>query len=512
MYITNSTTSTSALVAVPVARSAALPVAIRLTGGQYQQLAEHLFPGDGKEAAAVVLCGRRDGHTRHILTARRVVPIPHEACAIRTPDRVTWPTDMLPPLLAEAARRNWALLKIHSHPGGYTMFSETDDASDRDLFPSVYGWTDDGVHDASCAATPHASAVMLPDGSMFARVVRPDGAFEPVVLIAVTGDDLRFWFDDGAALTTEAEDGSQVVQVPEFARRHAQAFGAGTTAALRRLSIGIVGCSGTGSPLTEMIARLGAGELVLVDPDIVEEKNLNRIVNATHADADRGVPKVDVLTRAIAAMRLGTNVVPLAQDVFDPDVVRRLAECDVIIGCVDSVDARDLLNRLSAFYLVPYIDVGVRLIADGLGGVGQICGTVHYLQPDGSSLLSRGVYTPAQLQAAGLRRTNPALYTAQVREKYITGVAEDRPAVISVNFLFASLAVNELLARLHPFRDDGNAEFASFGMSLTQARIITGPDGLPCPSLARHAGRGDVRPLLDLPVLSTIEPHMELTA
>jgi hypothetical protein len=37
-----------------------------------------------------------------------------------------------------------------------------------------------------------------------------------------------------------------------------------------------------------------------------------------------------------------------------------------------------------------------------------------------------------------------------LEEGYIRGVAEDRPAVIQLNSLIANLAVNELLARLHP--------------------------------------------------------------
>jgi hypothetical protein len=68
--------------------------------------------------------------------------------------------------------------------------------------------------------------------------------------------------------------------------------------------------------------------------------------------------------------------------------------------------------------------------------------------------------------------------------------------------LFAALAVNEFLARIHGYRDDGNAEFAAYGMSLTQARLITQPDGEPCPALAALVGRGDVRPLLGIPELS----------
>ena len=186
----------------------------------------------------------------------------------------------------------------------------------------------------------------------------------------------------------------------------------------------------------------------------------------------------------------------------NPSAIQAVAECDVVFGCMDSIDGRHLLNRLAVFYNLPYFDVGVKLVADGKGGVEQICGTVHYLQPDRSSLLSRGVYTQEQLLAAALRKANPEVYVERLREKYIIGVQEERPAVISVNMLFAAFAVNEFLARLHRFRDDSNEWFGVTRYSLTQGQFYQEPESEPCPVLSRHAGRGDTTPLLDLPELS----------
>src|SRR2546422_10875199 len=109
-------------------------------------------------------------------------------------------------------------------------------------------------------------------------------------------------------------------------------------------------------------------------------------------------------------MGLGTEVIPLAHNLCEPDVVRAVAACDVLFGCMDGVDGRHLLNRLATFYLIPYFDVGVKLESDGRGGIDQVCGTVHYLQPGRSSLFSRGMYTLEQLRAAGLRRSDPRAY------------------------------------------------------------------------------------------------------
>jgi hypothetical protein len=457
---------------------------LRMTGLQHEQLRRHLFPGDGFEAVAVAVCGRRAGDDKHMLTVHEIKLIPYEECAVRTPVRVTWSTDALVPLLNKAARNDGAILKIHSHPNGFSQFSETDDIADCDLFPSIYGWVDGDA--------PHTSCVMLPSGEIFGRIVKADGEFEPLATIAVAGDDLHFWHSDD--VYKEA--------VPEFARRHAQAFGAGTFNVLRRLSIAVVGCSGTGSPVIEMLARLGVGRIVIIDPDIVEEKNLNRILNATIEDARRGEFKVDVLARAVKQMGTGTEVVPTARNLYDAETVKAVAECDVLFGCMDSVDGRHLLNKLAVFYSIPYFDIGVKLVADGEGGVEQICGTVHYLQPDLSSLFSRGTYTLEQFEAASLKRANPQEYEKQRKEKYIVGVQEDRPAVISVNTQFASVAVNELLARIHRFRDDDNGKFAATRISLTQAQPYHEPESEPCRMFARHAGRGDVSPLLEIPELS----------
>lgn len=109
-----------------------------------------------------------------------------------------------------------------------------------------------------------------------------------------------------------------------------------------------------------------------------------------------------------------------------------------------------------------------------------------------------------QLQAVSLRRTNPREYAARLAEGYIAGANEERPAVISVNMLVASLGVNELLARVHPYRQMENREFAIHRVSLEQGQFFREVEGVPCRLLERWVGRGDLSPLLDLPALSEI--------
>ncbi|MEI8043967.1 MAG: ThiF family adenylyltransferase, partial [Verrucomicrobiota bacterium] len=168
-----------------------------------------------------------------------------------------------------------------------------------------------------------------------------------------------------------------------------------------------------------------------------------------------------------------------------------------LFGCMDSVDGRDLLNRLAVFYIIPYFDLGVRLDADGKGSVNVACGSVHYLLPGGSSLLSRQVYSPEGLRVANLRRTNPEQFESELAEGYIKGVKVESPAVISVNGLCATLAVNNLLARLHPFRIESNSEIRHQWFDLINGVFGTNPDGDACRVLHRYVGRGDMEPFLD---------------
>lgn len=452
---------------------------LRLTGRQHAKLLAHLFPGDGKEALAVALCGRRHSSLTTVLLMHDVVPIPYEACD-RTAGCVRWPPPVLEPVLKQATDAGYSVLKLHSHPSGFRGFSALDNDSDQTVFESVYGWVDG----------PHASAVMLPDGEIFARVVLGNGEFVVIECVLTAGDDISLWFDQ--ALDEE---------LPEHSLRHRQLFGDATTQLLRRLRIAVVGCSGTGSPVVEQLARLGVAELVLVDPDRVERKNLNRIYGATMGDAlDRRL-KVEVLERSIRAMGLGTKVATFPTDLADHKALLAVADSDVVFGCMDSASGRNLLNRLCRYYLVPYIDVGVKLDAGGAGQIDEVAGGVHYLQPDGAELIDKGLFTREQVEAEDLAKANPAEYKERLERGYVRGVHVDRPAVISINTAFAGLAVTEFLARLHAFRLDPNATAASTRFSLAKRILSYEPDRELTPVKLKQVGSGDTVPLLGMPRL-----------
>ncbi len=464
-----------------------IPITLTLTADVHAKLQEHLFPGDGKEAVSLALCTRRAGDRVHRLLVKEIFNIPYKDCFERTSHNVRWNTDVLVPLLEQAEKNKLSVIKIHSHPSDFPQFSTTDDASDADLLPAISGWVE--------AAIPHGSVIMLPNGRMFGRCRAKEEDFVSFDRIMVLGDEIRIWHRNLPESLFH-----------EFGASHAQLFGDKTIEELGQMSIAVVGCSGTGSLVIEQLARLGVGELVLVDHDIMSKRNINRIPNSYLQDAELSRPKVEVLAERIRLFGLGTKVIPIADNLWTPEAVNAVAQCDLVFGCMDSIDGRFLLNSLASHYLLPYFDLGVRLEAfkDGsrAGHIRQVCSTVHYLQPGKSSLISRGLIVLKEVAEAGLRRNDPKAHAQQLKDGYISGVQEQRPAVITVNMFIASLAIHEFLCRLHSYREQPNSDFASLEFSLRSMELFPEREENVCSVLAPAVGKGDITPLLGLTELS----------
>ena len=465
-----------------------MKVSLTLTADQHSYLFDHLFPGDGLEAAALILCGSRADEKRYRLLGREIHPIPYDACSERTEGRITWSNEIIVPVLEKAEKEGWSVVKVHSHPTGYPKFSSIDDNGDEELIPAIRGWVERDIL--------HGSSVMLPEGRMFGRYLTAQNTFVPFDFINIAGDDLIFWYAE--PLKSESLG---------FAASHIAAFGDSTYEILQRLSIAVIGCSGTGSPVIEQLARLGVGKLILVDDDIIKDRNLNRVLNSKMDDVRSGRKKVDVMAEAINGMELGTELEIYDNNLWDsPKAIKAVSACDLVFGCMDSIDGRFLLSTLCSHYLLPYFDLGVVIdaIQDGpdQGDIREVCGSVHYLVPGGSSLISRGLFTMKQVADAGLARTDPQNHSQQVKDGYIPAFAEDKPAVISLNMQIASLAVNSMLARLHGFNEEPNRLYRQIQVSLTSMEIFTDEHSGPCQIFIDDVGKGDQVPLLGLPQLS----------
>lgn len=99
-------------------------------------------------------------------------------------------------------------------------------------------------------------------------------------------------------------------------------------------SAGIIGIGGVGSWVALNLALVGVEEIVLVDPDIVEEHNRNRTLFTA---AQVGEPKVVALMSLIMERR-ETSVIPIEKMIEDLSRMELefLIKCDTIVDCRDT--------------------------------------------------------------------------------------------------------------------------------------------------------------------------------
>jgi hypothetical protein len=451
---------------------------LSLTARHHARLRAHLFPGDGKEAASVLVCSHVPGQRLRLLV-RDVLPVPHDECAERSSVKLTWPGAYLEKAIDVAQASADAIVLMHSHPSGFAAFSQADDESDQEVMPCL--------HDAVSSAW-HGSAVMLPSGSVLARLYGGDMAERPVDLISVAGDDLHYWWRD------DLSDSSA----------RPMAFTSDMTCELSRLTAVVIGASGTGSPTIEQLSRLGFGQVIAIDHDLIEERNLNRILNATMTDATAKRPKVSVMAERLNPIRAATFLEGVDANVMTRSAVLEAARGDVVFCCVDSLRARMVADRLSAAFLLPLFDVGVLIPTRGQGAdiaIAEVTGRLDYVYPGGSTLGDRGVYTPASLQAEYLADADPVAHAAQRRAGYIQDHPEEAPSVIALNMRAASACVMEFIMRAYPFRHSPNANYARTRFMLAECvEEHTGESKFTASHSALLA-TGSKEPLLGLPAL-----------
>jgi len=276
------------------------------------------------------------------------------------------------------------------------------------------------------------------------------------------------------------------------------------TAELSRLSVAVVGVSGIGSIVVEQLARLGFGRIFLIGFDQVERKNLNRILNSCLKDAEALRLKVEMFVEAIEEYRPKGTAIPISASINTREAVIAAAQSDVLFSCVDTLEARQICDSIASRFLIPLFDAGVTIPTRQTSNsydIADVCGRIDYIQPGGSTLFDRGVYSPESLRAEHLREVAPQAHEQELNAGYIKGVHQEAPAVISLNMRAASACVNEFLARAYPFRLDPNRNYTRSEFSLAACEEEYLSEDSFSKSDNTELALGDEEPLLGLPNL-----------
>jgi hypothetical protein len=207
--------------------------------------------------------------------------------------------------------------------------------------------------------------------------------------------------------------------------------------------VAIVGLGGAGTLLTEGLAGLGVGHLVLIDDDTVEESNLPRLTGADQGDVGR--PKTELAARLACRARPGIGLTAIESRVEDPDARRELTQCDWIFLAADGAAARHWTNAIVQQYLVPATQVGVKIPVDR-GVVGQIHAAARLVLPGTGCLWCDGLIDPTDL---AIDMMNPSDRAAA---QYVPAVPA--ASVMPLNMLAVGEALTHFMHAVTCLHDD----------------------------------------------------------
>lgn len=246
-----------------------------------------------------------------------------------------------------ASTRREGLVFIHSHLGpGWQGMSYDDIVAEQRIAPAVAAVTGMSLIGMTAGT----------DGSWSARFwckkVNERRVYERhwCESVRVVGKRLSITFNEnllGGSLDREKQ------------LRTISAWGEATQAELSRLTVGIVGLGSVGSIVSEILARTGIANFVLIDFDTVEKKNLDRLTNVFAADI--GKAKVRAIKEAIlrSASCSTVSIREVEFSVCEKQGFEEALNCDVLFSCVDRPWPRQVLNFISYAHLIPVIDGGI---------------------------------------------------------------------------------------------------------------------------------------------------------
>ena len=143
---------------------------------------------------------------------------------------------------------------------------------------------------------------------------------------------------------------------------------------VRNAKVMVVGAGALGNEVLKNLALFGVGNIIIVDFDTIEHSNLTRSLLFRPEDADNKAYKAVVAAQKIKEINPAINVNPICGNLNTDVGLGLYRQMDVIIGCLDNLQSRILLNRLCIRAGKTWID----------GAIGDLEGQVSVYQPEAS--------------------------------------------------------------------------------------------------------------------------------
>jgi molybdopterin/thiamine biosynthesis adenylyltransferase len=435
-------------------------------------LKQIIFAVPGLEGAAYLMCGISRTEQEVRLLVREVIPVKPEHYLVRESDRLSIASESYVPVAKQSKLNKEAVIFVHSHPSDYPEFSPADNIEEPKLLAFLQ---------SRCADVPHGSMVCSGPTPTFNARIWCDGTWADIERIRFIGRRFRI---------VDKAPGAE--PLPEFFDRQVRAFGPQIQRLLGSLHIGVPGVGGTGSATVQQLVRLGVGRVSVFDGDVLAASNVTRVHGSSLEDVDR--PKAVVQAESLNRIGFDTEVIVFPKHITVEETAKHLRDCDFIFGCTDKHSPRGILVRLALRYLIPVIDMAVRIDSkDQI--IRGIWGRVTTILPGEACLFCRETITARHVRAESLP---PDQLEAEIREGYAPELGSDEPAVVMFTTAVAAQAVSELLHRLTGFMGEDRVS-SEVILHFHESRIRTNRRSPKADCMCMHQqhwGRGDTRNFL----------------
>ena len=322
---------------------------VAMTAATERNLLEHLVRPDGQEDLCLATYRTSTGLTRVSALVNAVItPEPGDR-HVHGNATVTAEYVLRAAKIAQA--QNCGLVLLHSHPGASNWQSMS--GPDRDT-ESSYAYLAREITGHPLVGMTLATS----DNTWSARHWDKGTGRQPDCShstgVRVIGDRLSVSWNDSL----------RPPPVPTKRQvRTVSSWGEQCQADLARRRVLVVGAGSIGLDIAVRLAASGICQLTVMDFDMVEFPNLDRLIGATIRDARLRRPKIHVSYRESrrAATATGFRMEVSDRSICEPEGLSLALDQDIIFCCVDSPWARTVLNALAYSDLIPVIDGGMSI-------------------------------------------------------------------------------------------------------------------------------------------------------
>lgn len=149
--------------------------------------------------------------------------------------------------------------------------------------------------------------------------------------------------------------------VPERYARNLRTFSLQDQAALLLSRVSVVGLGGLGGGVTEILARIGVGNLNLMDGDIFEDSNLNRQFMSTQEGL--ATPKADAAVERVQSINASVVVEAHIEFLDADNAAGLISGSDVVVDCLDSLKFRFILEEACKMAGIPLVSAAIAGVA-----------------------------------------------------------------------------------------------------------------------------------------------------